>query len=430
MIAMSLAGAARAQQKQTPKAEDDDVAKVEVGAQYSMLRLNDTNRQVAGGGRVTFNLSKHFALEAEADFFPFEVVLEDFVTGGRAFQMQFGVKAGKRFRRFGLFAKARPGFISFGATVLPELTTITTFGGGHFIGFGIGSQRKTHPSLDLGGVVEFYATRRVFARFDAGDTIIRYGSHREFSDNFSSGNFFAEPGPHTGHNLQLSAGVGFRLGSRGGDGGPPSTTKGGGRRSEATRFEAGAQFTSLSFSPVGQLAALPLVLGPARTMTEFGFGGRFTYNLNRAVAVEAETNFLPQDRVLAAGVSGRVTQGQFGVKAGRRFRSFGLFAKARPGFVSFGDTLKLIRTIPFTIDGHQHSTGVFEEGRRTFFSADVGGVIELYASRRWLLRFDAGDTVIHYGERSIEDIEALAVRTRSPETHHNFQFSSGVSFRF
>src|SRR5205085_2037914 len=131
-----------------------------------------------------------------------------------------------------------------------------------------------------------------------------------------------------------------------------------------------------------------------------------------------------------AGVSGRVTQGQFGVKVGGRFGGFGIFAKARPGFVSFGDSLKLVRIIPFTFEGHQHSAGVFEEGRRTFFSADVGGVIELYATRRWLLRFDAGDTVIHYGERSIQDIEASAVSTRSPETHHNFQFSSGVSFRF
>jgi hypothetical protein len=380
---------------------------------------------------VTFNLSKHFALEAEADFFPFQIVREDYVTGGRAFQMQFGVKAGHRFRRFGLFAKARPGLITFGGTVLPVPATFTLPDGTHFAGFDFATQRKTHPSLDLGGAVEYYASRRVFARFDAGETIIRYGSHREFSDDFSSGNFFVEAGPHTGHNLQLSAGVGFRLGSRGGEGGPPSTTKGGGRRSEATRFEAGAQFTSLSFHPIKELFGDAVIGGPPRTATEFGFGGRFTYNLNRTVAVEAETNFLPRDQDLAAGASGRVTQGQFGVKAGHRFRSFGIFGKARPGFVSFGDSLKQVGTRPFTFDGRQFLAGVFEEGRRTFFSMDVGGVVELYATRRWLLRFDAGDTVIHYGRRSVETVFVNpAILAAPPETHHNFQFSSGVAFRF
>jgi hypothetical protein len=438
IIAFLLATNAWGQDKQTPKADDDGVAKVEVGAQYSVLRLSvpdplvaGATREVAAGARVTYNLSKRFSLEAEAQFFPFRVSQDTYVTGGRLFQTQFGVKAGRRFRRFGLFARARPGFVTFGETGTPKLgQSFVGFDGRRFFTVDFITERKTHFSLDLGGAVELYASRRLFARFDVGDTMIRYGKHKEIIFDVIPDPIF-EAAASTGHNLQFSAGVGFRLGSRGGGGASASTTTGGGPLSKATRFEAGAQFTALSFSPIRQLFGDVVIAPEPRTTTQLGFGGRFTYNLTGHLAVEAETNLLPRKQFLAAGASGRVTQGLFGVKAGKRFGSFGVFAKARPGFASFASSIRQVGTRPFTFDGRQFVAGVFEFGRRTFFSADVGGVVELYVSRRWLLRFDAGDTVIHYGRRSIPSFFVNpAILAAPPETRHNFQFSSGAAFRF
>jgi hypothetical protein len=439
-IASLFAAGARAQDKRAPRADDDGVAKVEVGAQYSMLRLKvpdpfftGATQEVAAGARATYNLSKHFSLEAEADFFPFRVSQDTYVTGGRLFQMQFGVKAGRRFRRFGLFARARPGFVTFGETALPKLgQSFIGVGGQRFFTVDFVTERKTHLSLDLGGAVEVYTSRRVFARFDAGDTLIRYGKHKEVITGVGITDPIFEAAASTSHNLQFSAGVGVRLGPRGGDNGSASAAaKGGARPSEATRFEAGAQFTSLSFRPIRQIFSDVIIAPDPRTTTELGFGGRFTYNLTGHLAVEAETNLLPREQFLATGASGRVTQGLFGAKVGKRFRRFGLFAKGRPGFVSFGSSLKLVGTHPFNFSGRQFLAGDFEVGRRTFFSTDVGGVFELYPSRRWLLRFDAGDTVIHYGQRAVNThFVNPAFITTPPETHHNFQFSSGAAFRF
>ena len=66
--------------------------------------------------------------------------------------------------------------------------------------------RATHFSLDVGGVLEFYASPRVFARFDAGDTMIRYGpTIIGFIPETVQGESVVT------HQLQLSAGVGFRF---------------------------------------------------------------------------------------------------------------------------------------------------------------------------------------------------------------------------
>lgn len=36
--------------------------------------------------------------------------------------------------------------------------------------------RRTDPCFDVGGALEFYVSRRLLARYDAGDTIIDYRS--------------------------------------------------------------------------------------------------------------------------------------------------------------------------------------------------------------------------------------------------------------
>jgi hypothetical protein len=420
------------------RAQEHDAPKVEVGAQFSSLSLtppgfSGTENPAGFGGRITYNLTDYFAIEAEGNIFPTRVQRQ-FASGGVAEQMQFGVKAGKRLRSFGVFAKARPGFVSFGDTIKLTSSLVARVPGGAprpFTEFG--SERKTHFSTDVGGVLELYPSRRLVVRFDAGDTIIRYGEHDEA--DFSSGVFTLDELPiikvasETKHNFQFTAGVAYRFG--GGKGTSDDDEPQSGSTERVKRFEVGMQFSSLvlrlppqSFGPV---------FGPFNfgTNTEAGFGGRVGYNLNDNVALEAEGNFFPRSSFSNSTTGGYPVQMQFGVKAGKRYQRFGVFAKARPGFITFSRVATLNGTESFTFGGQTFTFGTFDDRRKTYFSMDVGGVFEFYPTRRIFTRFDLGDTMIRFGQRHSRSVLVTDPNFVIPaDITHNFQFSVGIGIRF
>jgi hypothetical protein len=63
--------------------------------------------------------------------------------------------------------------------------------------------------MDVGGVLEFYPTRRIVTRFDGGDTMIHYRSF-DVPIFFFPLQTFRIPAETT-HNFQFSAGVGYRF---------------------------------------------------------------------------------------------------------------------------------------------------------------------------------------------------------------------------
>ncbi|MEK6281282.1 MAG: hypothetical protein AABN95_13095 [Acidobacteriota bacterium] len=165
------------------------------------------------------------------------------------------------------------------------------------------------------------------------------------------------------------------------------------------------------------------------TQTQMGFGGRFIYNLSPNFALETQGDFFPRDTGLFnnARAGGRVLQGQAGIKTGKRFKRLGIFAKGRPGVVSFSKTA--------SFEGFENSQGfplpILRLKRRTYFSFDLGGVLEFYPSQRLVTRFDAGDTMIRYGRQELPfGLGPSGLTVTPPETFHNFQFSAGVGFRF
>jgi outer membrane protein with beta-barrel domain len=169
--------------------------KFEVGGQFSLLNFDtfdnfgDRRRnELGGGGRFTFNFNKYVAAEAQVDYFPHEdsvlIGTIDVPLWGSKTLAVFGVKAGGRTHRIGVFGKARPGFIHFGFA--PGIVCISA---------PCPQPKRTVFALDLGGVFEYYPSPRTVIRFDAGDTII-YQDDRFFS---------------TSHSLQTSIGVGFRF---------------------------------------------------------------------------------------------------------------------------------------------------------------------------------------------------------------------------
>ncbi len=192
---------------------------------------------------------------------------------------------------------------------------------------------------------------------------------------------------------------------------------------ETPRLEIGAHFTALGFS------------GNSDTRFAPGFGGRLTYNLTETFAIEAEGNFFPRDRFHGLRAVGRAVQGLFGVKVGKRYKRFGLFAKARPGFISFSEGISEL--VPEGPVFDPAAPLNFRTRRLTHFAADLGGVLEIYPSRRVLLRLDAGDTIIRYGNTTVNTFQLIPGNPFVPEpftipgeTKHNFQLSAGVGFRF
>jgi len=196
------------------------------------------------------------------------------------------------------------------------------------------------------------------------------------------------------------------------------------------KFEVGAQGSVL------RLPALTFT-GTAGNATfsndhnnDWGFGGRIGYNFSKSVAVEAEGNFFPQDRPEDGG---RKFQGLFGAKVGHRFDKAGIFFKGRPGFIrqSRGE---------YQLNGgcvaiFPPPIGCFQPVATTNFAFDLGGVGEIYPTKRSIIRFDVGDTMIRFGDQ--REVAArnpstgeLVVVPRAAETRHNLQASVGVGFRF
>jgi hypothetical protein len=183
------------------------------------------------------------------------------------------------------------------------------------------------------------------------------------------------------------------------------------------KYEASADFTTFTIN--GE-------------QVQLGVGGRFTYNINKSFALEAAGYFSPGTCDSCPGqVTGRIGEGLFGVKAGKRFSKVGIFAKARPGFVTVGKGY-------FDFVPNSGGFVTFVPHRTTPFALDLGGVFEFYPSKKIVLRADIGDTILRYPQRSFIGFNVDPVtfaltpvpRTQPAYTTHNTQFIVGVGFRF
>ena len=189
---------------------------------------------------------------------------------------------------------------------------------------------------------------------------------------------------------------------------------------DVPKYEIAGEFTTLERANFG-----------GKT-TEPGVGARFTYNLNKTFALETAGYLFP-DKCSVCG--GRMSQFVAGVKAGKRFEKWGFFAKARPGVVSFSRA----EFNPVGINPPGSAVPVeIEVNRITSFAVDAGGVVEYYPSRRFVTRFDVGDTIVHFRQRTTNAIAfdfpsnslTLFPITRPARTTHNFQFIASFGFRF
>ena len=202
-----------------------EVPKFEIGAHYSYLSLgslglsfppsptfiNFTQAEKGVGGRATFNLTNHIAIESEINFFRnsrrFNTIAGLSTTEYSrepGIQGLFGPKIGIRTKKIGFFGKVRPGFLRYVHKIRFDLPNNVP---------AISSDYEYRTSagfaLDLGGVVEVYPSRHTVFRFDIGDTIIRYRTAYFNFDGTPLNNFPRQN--FTNHNLQFNVGFGIRF---------------------------------------------------------------------------------------------------------------------------------------------------------------------------------------------------------------------------
>lgn len=199
------------------QSKTDEPRKFEVGVHFTSITkpsFDNGDTEPGFGGRFTYNINETFALEGVGNFFPHACrgcgKLGD--NSGNIVQGFGGVKIGKRFEKWGIFGKARVGVVSFsqGDSKWVVTNPASTFP------FDFQFNRTNNFAADLGGILEFYPTKRLVTRFEAGDTLIHY-RHRQ--TNFLS--FDPVTGApslipftlnsETRHNFQFVAGIGWRF---------------------------------------------------------------------------------------------------------------------------------------------------------------------------------------------------------------------------
>ena len=154
-------------------------SRFEVGMQTTMLREAGDTSGCGGcetahwttGPEITINLNQYFALNGTANFFPGYTERSSDTFGGHLTQVLAGVKASIRSKRFTLFIKARPGFLSWDHTVTgvqflngPGVSTPFIFSFG----------RKTFFAVNIAGGGEYMLSRKVGISVEMGDSIVRY----------------------------------------------------------------------------------------------------------------------------------------------------------------------------------------------------------------------------------------------------------------
>jgi outer membrane protein with beta-barrel domain len=398
----------------------DQFTRVEVGGQFDGIRLlNAEGRpefKPGFGAHLDINLTRRLAFESTVDFFPRNApqTLNQGGQGGRTLQALFGARA--KFitaRRYSVY-----GVLRTGLTYETNNLNTLIIEGTDSLFVTARSGPLTHFTLDLGGGIEFYPTRRWIFRAEVDASPYFVGNVPLLNPTIlgPSGAPIAQTGaPGTIFTpWKLSLGASYRVGALRDF---PRDDKQGDQEDQSGRFSRltiGAQATSLSLS---------FVDGVDRATTEVGVGPFASYRIWRFVEADTAMFLFPrEEQSNGPHDGGRILQGFYGVRAGFRTRHIGFFAKVRPGFESnsralTGETVGTSMQVVHTF------------ARATDFALDLGGVVELYPTKHFVIRLDAGDAMIYPGTRTI-NFNGTLFSTPAVPRRDTMQFGGGFGWRF
>jgi len=260
--------------------------------------------------------------------------------------------------------------------------------------------------------MEINAGRRTFVRIDVSEMLLRYGD-REYRAPAGTGALVATG--VIGNSVLVTAGISRRIGplteilryDRPGESGNPGP------------WEVGGQFGVLS---LGRSKTIKIPqFSPFSVGDEHGFGGRVAYNINRWLALDSAINyFYTSSHYEDPQRGGKILQGAFGPKFGYRTRRVGVFAKVRPGFLSYDSV-------------HDNFLQPFPTTRLTHFAVDFGAVVECYPTRHTVVRFDFGHNAVFYGAAKVvapPGFPFFGNFTERGFRDNGMQFTSGFGWRF
>jgi hypothetical protein len=375
----------------SPLRAQDNYTRVEIGAQYSTVRL--TNLNLGGtdfsgfGGRFDWNLNRRLALETQLDFFPEHTRPLLSIQGGQTLQAVFGVRAKViQTRRLSVFGLIRPGFFHF--------TDVLYFNSNSTTGFA--ERPETHFVLNLGGGVEYYLNSRWVLRADLeGDP------YRVPNSNvaLSGGNAFSVG--KIDDTTRFSVGVAYR---------PGTLIENEEETKVPGKWEFGPLFSTMFIAREGPTDGV---------RTEPGFGGYASYRFYRVFYFDSDVLYFPRgSNSSGPHDGGEILEGLFGLKGGIRRNHFGMFGKVRPGFNSYSDALSALS-----------ATGQESFSRSTNFVLDLGGIVEFYPGEHGTLRLEAGDTHIYFNTRDV-NFGGTIVPAVGGKLQHTIQFIVGYGWRF
>jgi hypothetical protein len=400
------AGGAACAQQYTPREVGVGAASETASAYFYALPLDSYTGPrsdfVGPLGRYTWNLSPSLAIEGSVAYLPGSQP-GGATDSGHELLALGGVKAGWRGRRFGIYGKAEPGISSW----TPGLVVYE----GTRQSYRVVDERRTDFTLDLGGVVEVYPAPRTIVRFDAGETLIAEYDQVTLREG-NPATFELEeivPG-HIAQHFSAAVTVARRFG---------------GLREEREREPARSPLD------MGVLFSLDQRVHTSddQILPNRGGGAWMSWNFSKYVALDTTAFYSPQDdRFDFPQDGGRDLMAVWGIKAGIRRDRLGYFATVRPGMMQFSRTndYQNLYTRPV----------VFLSAKTTDFVSDVGGVVEYYAAKHFLLRADVGNGFVHYHGADLRyTISSKPTLTPKDAYYPPFQRESivtlfGVGWRF
>ena len=291
-----------------------------------------------------------------------------------------GIKSGFRSRRCGVFFAARPGILSFSDAAV--------------FGNPTGTKRITHFAMDLGIASEFYPSARTILRVDVGGLLVRYGDTLLYRDPTSGVSIHSTAGVSAP--WHISVGASYRLG----------------RSQETEEISPEPR----QFQVGGQYSLLILERSFKTLSDESGIGGWATWNFSRYVGLDSAVLFFPRlYRVADFQQGGRIIQTLIGLRGGIRRGRLGIYVKFRPGLQIYTLTNQVVRRP--------------DDTSFTDLAFDAGGIVEVHTSRHTLLRFDLGDTMIHFRSCDITLSDGTPFHIGG-FTNNTIQITAGFGFRF
>jgi hypothetical protein len=172
-----------------------------LGLQFTALNLPmdwegcHACRSFTSGTGLSFGyrVTRFLSIDSEGNLYP-----GNWKAGekGGAQEVLAGLKVGQSFRSWGVFSQVRPGFIRYDKTLVP--------------GSSADYESATRFALDLGGLVEYYASGHSTLRLNVGITLVHYlTAHTDPMQppvNVLSPDYYATQG-----NFHIATGYAFRF---------------------------------------------------------------------------------------------------------------------------------------------------------------------------------------------------------------------------